>query len=284
MEYLEKIGEFVFTFIEGYGLTIMRAIAIFVVGLLLVLILAKKVKRAAVKSRQIDNSASTFVTSVVVLVAYVGLGILILTTLGFSTTGLVAAFSSVMLAIALGMQNTLASLTNGILLIFTKPFKAGDYVNVNGTEGTVKEIKLFSVKLVTPDNLTIVVPNSNVLNSTIINYSNMKLRRMDFVVPVAYDEDVDKVKAVVKGVMAADRRISDSPEPFFRLTAYGESSLNFTLRAWAKVEEYWAVRFDLIENVLKALRANNILIPYNQLDVHVVDGKTSVDEKIKEGV
>lgn len=284
MEYLEKIGEFVFAFIEGYGLTIMRAIAIFVVGLLLVLILAKKVKRAAVKSRQIDNSASTFVTSVVVLVAYVGLGILILTTLGFSTTGLVAAFSSVMLAIALGMQNTLASLTNGILLIFTKPFKAGDYVNVNGTEGTVKEIKLFSVKLVTPDNLTIVVPNSNVLNSTIINYSNMKLRRMDFVVPVAYDEDVDKVKAVVKGVMAADRRISDSPEPFFRLTAYGESSLNFTLRAWAKVEEYWAVRFDLIENVLKALRANNILIPYNQLDVHVVDGKTSVDEKIKEGV
>lgn len=284
MEYLEKIGEFVFAFIEGYGLTIMRAIAIFVVGLLLVLILAKKVKRAAVKSRQIDNSASTFVTSVVVLVAYVGLGILILTTLGFSTTGLVAAFSSVMLAIALGMQNTLASLTNGILLIFTKPFKAGDYVNVNGTEGTVKEIKLFSVKLVTPDNLTIVVPNSNVLNSTIINYSNMKLRRMDFVVPVAFGEDVDKVKAVVKGVMAADRRISDSPEPFFRLTAYGESSLNFTLRAWAKVEEYWAVRFDLIENVWKALRANNILIPYNQLDVHVVDGKTSVDEKIKEGV
>ncbi len=280
MEYLEKIGEFIFAFIEGYGLTIMKAIAIFIVGLLLVLIIARRVKKAAVKSRQIDNSASTFVTSIVVLIAYVGLGVLILTTLGFSTTGIVAAFSSVMLAIALGMQNALASLTNGILLIFTKPFKAGDYVKIDGTEGTVKEIKLFSVKLVTPDNLTIVVPNSNVLNSTIINYSNMKLRRMDFVVPVAYDVDVDKVKSVVKAVIAADKRISDSPEPFFRLTNYGESSLDFTLRAWAKVGEYWDVRFDLIENVLKALRENEIEIPYNQLDVHVVNAK---QKGIKEG-
>ena len=272
----EQIKAVLWEFINGYGKAIAWALVIFVVGLLVISIITKTVRRNSTKSRKIDNSAASFVTSIVSLAAYVALVLVIIASLGFSTESIIAAFSSVMLAIALGLQNTLASLANGILLIFTKPFKAGDYVEIGGTGGTVKEIKLFSVKIVTPDNLTIVIPNNTVFGSTIVNYSKMPLRRIDLTVPVSYDVDVAKLKGLVNELIAKDERISKDPAPFFRLTEYGASSLNFTLRAWTDASIYWDVRFDLLENILELLRANKIEIPYDQLDVHVIKSEGEV--------
>ena len=272
----EQIKAVLWEFVNGHGKAIAWALAIFVVGLLVISIIKKEVRKYSTKSRKIDNSAASFVTSIVSLAAYVVLVMIMIGTLGFSTESLVAAFSSVMLAIALGLQNTLASLANGILLIFTKPFKAGDYVDIGGTGGTVKEIKLFSVKIVTPDNLTIVIPNNTVFSSTIINYSKMPLRRIDIVVPAARDVDVAKLKSLVNELVANDPRIVKEPAPFFRLTEYGTSSLNFTLRAWTNTSIYWDVRFDLLEKIVELLRANNMDIPYNKLDVHVVKSEEEV--------
>lgn len=272
-EFFKDLGSKLWAFLQGYGLTIAKVLAILVLGLLLIAIIKKAVKKNAVKSRKIDNSAASFVTTLVSLGAYVLLVIVCISTLGFSTTGIAAAFTAVALAVSLGLQNTLASLTNGIVLIFTKPFTAGDYVDIGGTSGTVKEIKLFSVKLVTPDNLTVVVPNSAVLNSVLVNYSKMPLRRVDLVVPVSYDTDVAKVKELVSGLIEKDTRIQKDPAPFFRLTEFGASSLNFTLRAWVNSGDYWDVRFDLMENILELLRKNNIEIPFDQLDVHVKSEK-----------
>ena len=269
-EFLNQMKDGLWNFINGYGKEIALAIVILVLGLMVISIIKKAVNRTSTKSRKIDNAAASFVTSVVSLVAYVALILILIATLGFSTESIIAAFSSVMLAIALGLQNTLASLANGILLIFTKPFKAGDFVDVGGTSGTVKEIKLFSVKIVTSDNLTIVIPNNTVFGSTIINYSKMPLRRIDLVVPVSYNTDVQKVKAIVRALIEKDERIAKDPTPFFRLTEYGASSLNFTLRVWVPSAEYWNVRFDLLENMLEEFRANQIEIPYDQLDVHVI--------------
>lgn len=269
MELWEQIKTALWEFFDGTGKAIAWALVILAVGLLLIAVVTKAVQKNTMKSRKIDNAAASFVTSVVSLVAYVGLMLVIIGTLGFSTESIITAFSSVMLAIALGLQNTLASLANGILLIFTKPFQAGDYVDIGGTSGTVKEIKLFSVKIVTPDNLTIVIPNNTVFGSTIINYSKMPLRRIDIVLPVSYDVDVAKLKELVNGLIAKDTRIAKDPAPFFRLTEYGESSLNFTLRAWTNTSIYWDVRFDLMEGILEALRENGVEIPFNQLDVHV---------------
>ena len=260
----------VWAFLNGYGLTVMKALAILVLGLLIIVIVRKAVKRASTKSRKIDNSAASFITSIVALVAYVALMLVVIASLGFSTEGIIAALSSVMLAIALGLQNTLASLANGILLIFTKPFKAGDFVDIGGTSGTVKEIKLFSVKLITTDNLTIVIPNNTVFGSTIINYSKMPMRRLELVIPVTYSADVKKVKELVSGYVAKDERIAKEPAPFFRLTEYGASSLNFNLRVWTNSGDFWNVRFDLLEGLLQLLRDNDIEIPFNQLDVHVI--------------
>ncbi len=269
MELWEQIKTALWEFFDGTGKAIAWALVILAVGLLLIAVVTKAVQKNTMKSRKIDNAAASFVTSVVSLIAYVGLMLVIIGTLGFSTESIITAFSSVMLAIALGLQNTLASLANGILLIFTKPFQAGDYVDIGGTSGTVKEIKLFSVKIVTPDNLTIVIPNNTVFGSTIINYSKMPLRRIDIVLPVSYDVDVAKLKELVNGLIAKDTRIAKDPAPFFRLTEYGESSLNFTLRAWTNTSIYWDVRFDLMEGILEALRENGVEIPFNQLDVHI---------------
>ena len=272
-KFWNNLKDFFWNFLSGYGLNILKALALFVLGLLIIRIVTSSVKKRSVKSRRLDNAASTFITSLVALIAYVALALVLVKTLGFSTAGIVAAFSSVMLAIALGMQDTLSSLTNGILLIFTKPFQAGDYVDIGGTSGTVKEIKLFSVKVVTTDNLTVIIPNSTVLGSDIINYSRMPLRRLEILLPVSYDSDVSEVKRTVMEVVEADKRISALPAPFFRLTDYGDSALNFTLRVWTNPDDFWSVKFDLLEGILESFRKNRIEIPYNQLDIHVVNGK-----------
>lgn len=275
-EFFSHVKEWCWTFFQGYGLTIVKALALFVLGLLVILLIKRTVKKNSMKSRKIDNSAASFVTSLVSLAAYVLLAILLLSTLGFSTTGIATAFTAVALAVSLGLQNTLASLTNGIVLIFTKPFSAGDFVDIGGTSGTVKEIKLFSVKLVTGDNVTVIIPNSTVLNSVLINYSKMPLRRLDLVIPVSYDSDVEKVKSVVNGLVEKDKRVKKEPAPFLRLTEWGDSSLNFTLRVWVDAGEYWNLKFDLLETLLKVFEENNIEIPYNQLEVRVVDSGKGV--------
>lgn len=259
------------SFFSGYGLTIVKALAVLVVGLLVILIVTGIVKKNSTKSRKIDNSAASFVTSVVSIVAYVVLIILVIGALGFSTTGIISALSSVMLAIALGLQNTLASLANGILLIVTKPFQAGDFVEVAGTSGTVKEVNLFSVKIVTGDNLEVVVPNNTVFSSTIINYSKMPVRRVDLVLPVSYDVNVAQLKEIVNAHIAKDERIAKDPAPFFRLTEYGASSLNFTLRVWVNAADFWGVKLDLMEQLIDLTREHNIEIPFDQLEVHVVN-------------
>ena len=257
------------SFLDGYGLVIAKALVVFVLGLLVISVIKKLVKKNSTKSRKIDNSAASFTTSIVALIAYVILIIVFIASLGFSTAGIIAALSSVMLAVALGLQNTLASLANGILLIFTKPFKAGDFVDIGGTSGTVKEIKLFSVKLVTPDNLTVVIPNNTVFGSTMINYSKMPVRRLDIAISVAYGTDVDKVKTLVNEYVAKDERVKKEPAHFFRLTEFGASSLDFTLRVWVDASEFWNVKFDLMEGILNLFNEHGIEIPFNQLDVHV---------------
>lgn len=269
-EVFAAILKFLNNFVSGYGIAIVTALAVLCVGLLLVTIVRRVVKKSSVKNRKLDNSASSFITGLVSLVAYIGLFVAVLAVLGFSTEGIVTAFGSVMLAVSLGLQTTLSSLTNGIVLIFTKPFVAGDYVDIGGAAGTVKEIKLFSVKIVTPDNITVIVPNSTVLSSVIINYSRLPIRRLDLVVPVSYGVDIAKVKQVVLDIVNADARVQKNPEPFFRLTEYGASSLNFTLRVWTLTGEFWNVKFDVMEKIVEAFRANGLEIPFNQLDVHVM--------------
>ena len=272
--------EFLEDFFMGTGLSIVKALAILVVGLIITNIIVAVVRSLTIKNRHLDNAASTFITSLAKVILYVLVAILVLSTAGVDTASLIAAFAAVSLAIALGLQNTLTGLTNGILIIFTKPFKQGDYVSIGDTEGTVKEIRLFNTKLTTPGNIDVIVPNSTVLNSNVMNYSAMPLRRIDIIVPVPYDTDVDTVKKVLMSCLDGDDRVVNLPEPMCRLTEYGDSALNYDLRLWVPNGKYWDVRFDLNERVFTRLRENGIEIPFNQIDVHAVpDNAENVSKK-----
>lgn len=266
----QSIKDFFSDFLSGPGLNIVKALAVLVVGLIITTLVSGVVRRLTIKNRKLDNAASTFITSLVKIVLYVLVAILVFASAGVNTASLIAAFSAVALAVALGLQDTLSGLVNGILIIFTKPFKQGDYVSIDGTEGTVKEIRLFSTKLVTPDNLDIIVPNSSVLNSNLTNYSAMPLRRIDIEVPVPYSTEVEEIKSILSGCLDRDDRIVNIPAPMCRLKSYGANALIYIVRAWVPNSIFWDVKFDLQENLFNALRANGVEMPVNRTEVNLV--------------
>ena len=267
-ETLKAIGT---DFVQNTGLAIVRAIAFLILGLIVIKIVRIIARSAAMKSSKLDRSASTFIISIITVVLYVVLVIVLVSSLGFSTAGIIAAFSAVALAIALALKDSLASLANGVIIIFTKPFKKGDYIAIGGLDGLVQDIRLFNTKILTYSNEEIIVPNSEVLGSKLINYSAMPLRRVVFDVPVPYGVDVAEVKAMLLDAVAAYKYTVTTPAPSVVLADYGESTLKFSVRAWGLTENYWALYYDLREIALNTLTEHGIEKPFNRLEVKLRD-------------
>lgn len=267
-ETLRQIGT---DFVQNTGLAIVRAVAFLVLGLVVIRIVRIIARSTALKSNRLDKSASTFVVSLITVVLYVALVVVVVSSLGFSTAGIIAAFSAVALAIALALKDSLASLANGVIIIFTKPFKKGDYVSIGGMEGLVQDIRLFNTKILTYSNETIIVPNSEVLGSKLVNYSDMPLRRVVIEVPVPYSADVDSVKEFLLESVKGYEYVVETPAPSVVLEEYGESTLKLSVRAWGTTEKYWDLYYDLREIILKALDAHGIEKPHNQLEVKLRD-------------
>lgn len=267
-ETLKLIGK---DFVQNTGLAIVRTVAFLVLGLVVIRIVQIIARSAALKSNKLDKSASTFVVSLITVLLYVALAIVVVSSLGFSTAGIIAAFSAVALAIALALKDSLASLANGVIIIFTKPFKKGDYVAIGGLDGLVQDIRLFNTKILTYSNETIIIPNSEVLGSKLINYSDMPLRRVVIKVPIPYSADVDEVKAfLLESVKNYENTVS-TPEPSVVLDEYGDSAVNLSVRAWGATDKYWDLYYDLRDILYKSMKEHGISIPFNQLDVHVCD-------------
>ncbi len=267
-ETLKAIGT---DFVQNTGLAIVRAIAFLILGLIVIRIVRIIARSAAMKSSKLDRSASTFIISIITVVLYVVLVIVLVSSLGFSTAGIIAAFSAVALAIALALKDSLASLANGVIIIFTKPFKKGDYIAIGGLDGLVQDIRLFNTKILTYSNEEIIVPNSEVLGSKLINYSAMPLRRVVFDVPVPYGVDVAEVKAMLLDAVASYKYTVTTPAPSVVLADYGESTLKFSVRAWGLTENYWDLYFDLREIALHTLTEHGIEKPFNRLEVKLRD-------------
>ena len=261
---LRAIGK---DFVQNTGLAIVRTVAFLVLGLIVIKIVRIIARSAALKSTRLDRSASTFVISIITVVLYVALVIILVSSLGFSTAGIIAAFSAVALAIALALKDSLASLANGVIIIFTKPFKKGDYIAVGGMEGLVQDIRLFNTKILTYSNEEIIVPNSEVLGSKLVNYSTMPLRRVVIEVPVPYGADVAAVKGWLLEATAAYKYTVTTPPPSVVLADYGEHTLKFSVRAWGLTENYWDLYFDLREIALNTLTEHGIGQPLNRLEV-----------------
>lgn len=266
-EFLDTIKEIGIGFVQNTGLSIVRTIAFFVLGLIIIKIIQSITRGATLRSSKVDNSAASFIISIVSVILYVILVIVLISSLGFSTAGIIAGFSAVALAIALALKDSLGSLANGVIIIFTKPFKKGDYVQIGQYDGLVQDIRLFNTKILTYSNEEIIIPNSEILSKELINYSAMPLRRVVISVPIPYSADVALAKEIILKALREYPHVVSQPAPSVVLQEYGSSALMFSARAWTPNDYYWDTLFDSYENILLALDKNGIHIPYNKMEV-----------------
>lgn len=256
-------------FAKKYGIRFGEAVAVLVLGWLLIKLLKRILKKTFEKT-ELDTSLEKFIISVVDICLKILLIICALSTLGISTTGLVAAFSAAAVAVSLALKDSLGNLAGGILMLMTRPFKTGDYIEADGYSGTVLQIDMIHTTLRTPDNRQIVIPNGQLVNKTIVDYSKETTRRMDLQFGISYDNDPELAKKIILDCALAHEFTLTDPEPFVRVTEHADSAVIITMRVWVKSENFWALHFDLLEKVRKEFDKNGISIPYNQLDVHVI--------------
>ncbi|MCB1792690.1 MAG: mechanosensitive ion channel [Gammaproteobacteria bacterium] len=257
-----------------YGLKLIAAIAIFIIGRILARWLRGLVARM-MKKADVDPMIIGFVTNL----AYTGLLVFVviaaLGQLGIQTTSIIAVIGAAGLAIGLALQGSLANFAAGFLMIVFRPFKVGDFIEGAGTAGSVKDIQMFTTTLMTPDNKTIIIPNAKLSGDNIINYSSAPTRRVDLTVGVAYDADIKHVKGVLEDIVAHDPRVLKDPPHKIAVAELADNSVNFTLRMWVSSSDYWGVYFDTTEIVKLRFDEEGIGIPYPQRDVHIYDHKAA---------
>lgn len=268
MDFLRDIWEVIKTYVPTVGLTVLEIVAALMLGIAIIRVIMRLVRSFLLRSR-LENSIASFLLSILNALLYVILLAVIMSLLNIPLTTFAVVLSAAGLAISLALQNSLSNLANGFVLISTKPFKEGDYVEIGGVEGTVKSIKMMNTKIMTVDNKVITVPNSTITGSNVVNYSAQETRRVDMTFGVSYASDVEEVKRIILGVIADNPAIMTTPEPFVRLQEQAASSLNFRVKVWTASSDYWNVYYYLNEEVLKAFRREGVEIPFNQLDVNI---------------
>ena len=254
--------------LSQFGLKIVAAIVVFFVGKWLARKIAGLLERG-LRRADTDPTLISFVRNI----AYFGLLTMVVIAavgqLGVQTTSFIAVLGAAGLAIGLALQGSLANFAAGVLMIIFRPFKAGDFVEAAGTSGIVEEVQLFTTKMRTPDNKTVIIPNAQVTSGTITNYSARDTRRLDLVFGVSYEDDLDKVKRVIHEVLGEEPRLLKDPEPLVGLLNLGDSSVDFAVRPWVNSADYWPVFFDLQEKMKKRFDQEGISIPFPQRDVHL---------------
>ena len=190
--------------------------------------------------------------------------------LNIPMTSIIAVISAAGLAIGLALQNSLSNLAGGFIILFSKPFKSGDYVETNAASGTVESIGILYTRILTADNKTVYIPNGKITDSTIVNFSEQNTRRVDFEFGISYSDDIEKAKSIILKLASEHPMVLEEPEPFARLGLQAEDSLQITVRLWTETENYWQVKFDLTEQVNQAFIDNNVTIPFRQIDVHII--------------
>ncbi len=251
-----------------YGTKIIGALAILIIGRLVIGILTGIVRRLMNRA-SVDETLTKFVVSLTKIALMTFVFIAALNTLGVQTTSLIAIIGAAGLAIGFALQSTLANFASGVMLIIFHPFKSGDYVEVGGTRGTVEEISIFNTILKTPDNKKVIIPNSSITGSNITNHSAKETRRIDLVFGIGYDDDLKKAKELLEQIVAADQRILKDPAPTIAVSELADSSVNFVVQPWVKAADYWAVKRGLLEIVKLTFDEQGISIPYPQTDVHL---------------
>lgn len=258
--------------ILGFIPTLLLAIIVFIVGFFLNKIILNIFAKGAEHSK-LDQTVNKFLSSVIKIVVTAIVIIVVLSILGIPMTSIITVLGTMGVAVGLALKDSLSNVAGGVILLINRTLKVGDYVDIGVYSGTVDEVSILFTKITTVDNKDIFIPNGAVATSAITNYSMEGNRRVDLVFGISYDNDHKKAISAINSVIEKHPLIVKEPESFVRLGELGASSLNITVRVWTKNADYWTVYFDLIEQVKEKFDEENIVIPYNQMDVHVIDKK-----------
>lgn len=256
------------TYVAEYGLRVIAAIVILLLGLWL----AKRLSRllvVALEKKNTDATLTGFLSSMVYGALVVFVVIAAVGKLGVQTTSFVAVIGAAGLAVGLALQGSLSNFASGVLLILFKPFKAGDFIRAGGESGTVVEVGILTTELKTPDNVQIIMPNSELMGGAITNVSAHPTRRVDMTVGVGYSDDLNKARQIMADLLEADERVLKEPATTIAVANLGDSSVDFVVRPWVNSADYWNVKFDFTKAVKEAFDAQGISIPFPQRDVHV---------------
>lgn len=251
-----------------YGLKVLAALAIFIIGRIIAKAIKSGVSRTMTKAGS-DPILISFTTNMLYAALLAFVIIASLGQLGIQTTSFIAILGAAGLAIGLALQGSLANFAAGVLMIVFRPFKQGDFIEGAGVAGVIEEVHIFNTVMRTGDNKTIIIPNGSLMSGNIINYSTKPTRRLDLVIGIGYDDDIKKAKLVLEELMQNETRILKDPAPTIGLLELADSSVNFAVRPWVNSADYWGVHFDLLESIKLRFDQEGISIPYPQQDIHL---------------
>lgn len=266
---VEQMWNQVTVYLTSYGLNVLGAIGIFIIGWIAAGWLSKKIRKRAEKSATIDATLTPLLAKITKILVLLVTALAVLNQFGIQTTSLVAILGAAGLAIGLAWQGTLADVASGVMLLLMRPFNVGDAVDIGGESGVVQEIGLVVTRINTFDNVAIVMPNSNVWGNNIKNMSLNDNRRLDMVVGFGYDDDMDLAMETIKEILGEEDRILDEPAPQIAISELGDNAVSMIVRPWTKKEDYWALKFDLTKRIKERFDEKSISFPYPQRDVHV---------------
>jgi small conductance mechanosensitive channel len=265
---LEQLATKAQTLATEFGVDLIAAIAIFIIGRWIANLVTKAIRRLMERA-DVEPTLVKFLTNIIRTLLLVFVILAAISQLGVQTTSLIAVLGAAGLAVGLALQGSLSNFAAGVLIIIFRPYKVGDYIEAAGTAGTVDEVQIFTTVLKTPDNKKIIVPNSQITGDTITNYSAHDTRRVDFTFGIGYGDDIDKAKKIIEDVLTSDERVLKDPAPQIVVSELADSSVNIVARPWAAAADYWGLKFDVTETVKKRFDAEGVSIPFPQRDVHV---------------
>jgi len=270
---MNGIGELVSVFLDkviSYLPSIIAALVILILGLWVIKLIVGRIRKVMEK-REVDPGVRGFALSILGVVLKILLFIVIITKLGVETTSFAAILAAAGLAIGLALQGSLSNFAGGVLIIILKPYRVGDFIEAQGESGSVTEISIFYTILTTPNNQRIVIPNGQLSNNKVTNYSYEPTRRNVMTVGISYDSDIKKSREVLLNIVNSDERTLKDPAPVVFVGGLGDNSVDLSLRFWANQADYWGLHFDTIEKLKTELEDAGVSFPFPQRDVHLYD-------------
>ncbi len=251
------------------GVKIIIALLLLIISFRLLTVITRRLEKRLINKRKLDKTLTSTLFYILRIVLKIVILACLIGYLGIDTSGLAALIASLGVGIGLAVNGALSNLAGGVLILVTRPFKIDDYIAAGGYEGTVEDIRIVFTKLRTVDNKVVYVPNGSLSSSTIVNYSEKDLRRVDLLFPISRQEDYKKAEKVILDVVAAHDKVLKDPTATARIEKHTANDTQIILKAWVQSGDYWDVYYDLQENIKKGLDENGIPMPVNQLDVHV---------------